>query len=106
MLNWACLSGVVLDEPELVYPPGEDPVIIFVMGIWSGQRKNGTVKVECRAPVATSAAKLVHQGDRVVLLGFLYATDYQNEEGHQVNEVTIRPLGLELINRQFAPEEK
>jgi single-stranded DNA-binding protein len=97
MFNFAFLSGNVLDEPELSFTEEEGPTTTFNLAIWVLQHPAGTIRVTCYSREAVIAAKYLHKGDRVVVVGFLCLDGYQAGEGECRNNARLIAIDLRLI---------
>lgn len=94
MFNFCFLSGQVLNEPERLYFEVGYPVLIFNMGIRAHPYSAGRVAVVCVERLAEEAAKHLHKGSRVVVVGFLSRDLHLPSQGEQVREVHVTALHI------------
>ena len=66
MINFVVLGGLVRDEPEVRFSAQDEPICSFILSLMSFK-----MKVVCYGRTAVLAAKYVHQGMRVVVMGFI-----------------------------------
>jgi len=95
VFNYCFLSGEVLTEPELKCYDNE-AVTIFRLGMTAGRDKAGVIKITCFKRLAVAAAKLIHQGDHLSVMGYLwYLSETEERQGKEVPELIA--LDLEFV---------
>ena len=87
MFNYCFLSGEVLTEPELKCFDNE-AVTILELGAMAGRDKAGVIKIACYKRLAVAAAKHIHQGDYVSVMGYIWnlceTRERQGKEGLEI----------------------
>ena len=94
MFNFCFLTGQVLNEPERLFFDVGYPVLIFNMGIRAHPYSAGWVAVVCVERLAEEAAKHLHKGSRVVVVGFLSRDLHSPSQGEWVREVHVTALHI------------
>ena len=93
MINVCVLTGRVLTDPELKSCGGA-PCTTFYMGITIGPYKAGAIKVCFPPKLADLVDAILHQGDRVTVIGVIGR--YESED-NKLKE----PLELVLLAEDF-----
>ncbi len=96
MLNYCFLSGEVVTEPE-TKRYGEHAVTIFELAVMMGHMKAGVIKITCYWRLAVAAAKHIHKGDYVAVMGYLiwYLSESKERQGKEDPEIIA--LDLEFV---------
>ncbi len=111
MFNICILSGKVCNEPEVEFFEYSANTT-FELAIWIGPEEAGQIKVSCYKGLAVAAAKSIHKGDRVAVMGCV--SGHLDKEGRETgpHEHELLALDLELIRSDsrfqglgFADEE-
>jgi hypothetical protein len=110
MFNYCFLSGEVLTEPELKCYDDE-AVTIFKLEMMAGRHKAGVIKITCFKRLSVVAAKLIHQGDYLSVMGYIwYLSETEERQGKEIPELIA--LDLEFVRsdshllRSTFPEEE
>ncbi len=93
MFNYNFVSGEVLTEPE-AKRYGKEGVVIFDLAVMTGHVRAGKIKITCYFRLAVAAAKHIHQGDYVAVMGHLFWR-YNEAEGKE--EIEIVALDMEFV---------
>ncbi len=105
MVNFCALSGEVLTEPE-VYFVGEDnktPVTSFKMELWVDGTRFGWIDVVCSEGVAAVAAKYVHLGKKLLVMGFLTRAYEKTAEGYRGYNLRLHGVDFEFVESGTHP---
>ncbi len=95
MFNYCFLSGEVLTEPELKCLDNE-AAVVFELGAMAGQWKVGGTKIVCFQRLAVAAAKHIHQGDYVSVMGYIwYLGKIEGQPGKEDPEIIA--LHMEFV---------
>ncbi|MFZ5448919.1 MAG: single-stranded DNA-binding protein [Thermodesulfobacteriota bacterium] len=93
MFNYCFLSGEVLTEPE-TKRYGKEGVTIFELAVMTGHVRAGAIRITCYFRLAVAAAKHIHQGDYVAVMGYLFWR-FNEVEGKKGPEIVA--LDLEFV---------
>jgi single-strand DNA-binding protein len=93
MFNYNFVSGQVLTEPE-AKRYGKEGVTIFELAVMAGHVRVGEIKISCYSRLAVAAAKHIHKGDYVAVMGYLFWRYYEAKEDE---EIEIIALDLEFV---------
>ncbi len=96
MFNYSFVSGEVVSEPE-IKRYGEHAVIIFELAVMMGHMKAGVIKITCYYRLAVAAAKHIHKGDYVAVMGFLIWYLSETKERQEKEAPEIIALDLEFL---------
>jgi single-strand DNA-binding protein len=96
MFNCCFVSGEVVTEPE-IRRCGAHAATTFELAVRMGQVKAGVIKISCYWRLAVAAAKHLHQGDYVAVMGYLvwYHSEHPERPGKEDPE--IMALDLEFV---------
>jgi single-stranded DNA-binding protein len=95
MINFCILSGRVCTAPEVEFE-GKEAFTSFDLDIWV----HGTsrVKITCLGALAPAAAKYLHTGDRLVVIGWIrYLGDSDSSNEGQV--MRLQAIDLALVRK-------
>lgn len=96
MINFCILSGRVCNEPQVKFNGG-NAFTAFQLAVWTGPNEAGQIEINCQGGLAPAAAKSVHQGDRLVVMGRLARNLDEEDQANGRNELELLALDLELV---------
>ena len=76
MLNQCTLTGNLGGDPEVFYSSEGNPVASFSLASHSSKKKTGWIKLTCFQKLAEVAAKYLHKGARIAVIGTLDEGDW------------------------------
>jgi len=97
MFNFCVFSGTVCTEPEIEFF-GHDATTTFELAIWIGPFEAGKIRVACYKGLAVAAAKSIHQGDRVAVIGCVSKYLGEDEKATGPHKPELLALDLELVS--------
>ncbi len=85
MFNYTFVSGEVVTEPE-IKRYGDHAVTVFELAMRVWHLKAGVIKITCYYRLAVAAAKHIHKGDYVAVMGYLdwYLSENQERQGKEI----------------------
>ena len=106
MLNQCTLTGNLGADPEIFYSSTGDPVASFSLAFHSSKKKTGWIKVVCFQKLADVAAKYLHKGARIAVIGTLDQHRWETDEGIQRTSFQLLANTLEFIKTDGRGFEK
>jgi hypothetical protein len=97
MFNWFVLIGVVCGGLDLDCDRDGRARITFQLTIEFLDKPVGRIEVLSSGHLTFLAAKHLHLGDRVAVMGFLSMREWQSDAGEWHNDATLTAMDLELI---------
>ncbi len=96
-MNICILTGNLGADPESKYAQDDLHVASFSIAFQFGQKKTGWIKVTCFKKLADSAAKYLHKGAKVAIIGELQQDKWTTETGEQKMTYKLIARNLEFI---------
>jgi len=96
MFNHCFISGRVCSEPEFG-DSRDNACCIFQLAFQARGRSAGRIDVYCLHDVALFVGRHLHQGDRVAVLGTLFASDSRVEKGECGRTPEMLAMAMELV---------
>jgi len=96
LLNYCFVSGEVVSEPE-IKRYDDQGATTFEMAVAVGHLRAGVVRVTCYLRLAVVAAKHIHKGDRVAVMGHLVWYLNETQERQILERPEIMALDLEFL---------
>ena len=97
MLNQCTLTGNLGGDPEVFYSSEGNPVASFSLAFHSSKKKTGWIKVVCFQKLADVAARYLHKGARIAVIGTLDQHRWETDEGVQRISFQLLANTLEFI---------
>jgi single-strand DNA-binding protein len=97
ILNQCTLTGNLGGDPEVFYSSEGNPVASFSLAFHSSKKKTGWIKVTCFQKLAELAAKYLHKGARIAVIGTLDERRWETDEGIQRISFQLIANSLEFI---------
>ena len=98
MLNSCILTGNLgADDPEIFYSSEGEPIATFSLAFKSSKKKTGWIKVTCFRRLAEVAAKYLHSGARVAIIGLLDQQKWETDEGVKRSSFQLIANSIEFI---------
>jgi len=97
MLNQCVLTGNLGGDCETFYSSEGNPVSTFSLAFRSGKQKTGWIKVVCFQKLADVAAKYLHKGARIAVVGTLDQHKWEGEGGIQKSSFQLIANNIEFI---------
>lgn len=97
MLNQTILTGNLGGDPETFYSSEGSQVVSFNLAFQSRKSKTGWIRVVCFNKLAESAAKHLHKGARIAVLGNLDQNTWKNKNGDKQSSLQLIANSLEFI---------
>ncbi len=97
MLNQCVLTGNLGADPEVFYSSEGNAVSSFSLAFRSGKQKTGWIKVVCFQKLADVAAKYLHKGARIAVVGTLDHHKWETDEGSQRSTFQLIANNIEFI---------
>lgn len=97
MINQTILTGNLGKDPDGFFTGDGQPITKFSLAFKCGKDKTGWINVVCFKRLAEVAAKFLHKGARIVIIGTLQQSKWESDEGVQKSSYELIANSLEFI---------
>ena len=97
MLNQCVLTGNLGADPEVFYSSEGNPVTSFNIAFQSSKKKTCWIRVVCFQKLADIAARCLHKGAKIAVIGTLDRHVWETDEGVSKSTYQLIANTLEFI---------